>query len=64
MEEVSHRQSSRQKGRSAAREDSVVAKCVNVGFLGCPVLVEVHAASRARVLPVGGGMGTRRGTQR
>jgi hypothetical protein len=64
MEEVSHQQSSRRKGRSTVREDSVAAKCVNVGFLGRPVLVEVRAASRARVLPVGGGMGTRRGTQR
>jgi hypothetical protein len=53
MEEVSHQQSSRRKGQSAVREDSVAAKCVNVGFLGRPVLVEV-----------GGGMGTRRGTQR
>ena len=64
MEEVSHRQSLRRNGRSAAREDSVAVKSVNVGFLGRPVLVEVRAASRARVLPVGGGMGTRRGTQR
>jgi hypothetical protein len=39
----------------------VAAKHVNVGFLGRPVLVEVRTASRARVLPVCGGIGTRRG---
>jgi hypothetical protein len=39
----------------------MAAKRVNVGFLCRPVLVEVRMASRARVLPVGGGIGTRRG---
>jgi hypothetical protein len=39
----------------------VAAKRMNIGFLGRPVLVEARTTSHARVLPVGGGIGTRRG---
>jgi hypothetical protein len=38
----------------------MAAKHVDGGFLGRPVLAEVRTASRARVLLVGGGIGTRR----
>jgi hypothetical protein len=38
----------------------MAAKRVDGGFLGRPVLAEVRTASRARVLLVGGGIGTRR----